>query len=602
MTYGGYAGRFLTVDLGTGATDSLPLSDELAEMYLGGRGFVAKFLYDMLPRGIDPLGPENVIVFANGPATGTLIPTASRIAVGVKSPLTGTISASYMGGHFGPELKFAGWDGIIITGVSDHPVSLVIDDREVRLEDAGHLWGKDTLESQRLLQEELGDDFRLGAIGPAGENGVLYATFMHMQHAAGRGGPGAVFGSKKLKAVAVRGTGGISVGMPQSEYIAACKELHDIIMENPVRPAFRWAGTTGMLPVVNEAVGLPYRNHQDDQVPDVGPIHNEEIAKYVTRYEACSGCNVICGSVVEFERDGQKYRSERIEHESMWALGPNCGIVDLAAIMEANLFCDRLGFDTMSAGSAIAWAMEMTEKGLLTREDTDGLDFSFGNADVLKEAIVKIGARDGFGDLLAQGSRGAARALGKGEEYAMQVKGLDLSAYAPRGFTGMGISFATTARGADHNKAFTVAAEFLGVLGDYDRYDLEGKPHLVKTMQDSTAIIDSLIMCMFTVDLGISVELYGRCASLPTGMQITPDDVYTIGERINTLERLFNVEEGFTRADDALPSRFAQEAAPSDPGAHTLDVATVLDEYYAEREWDAEGKPRPELLARLGIA
>jgi aldehyde:ferredoxin oxidoreductase len=602
MTYAGYAGKFLTVDLSSGAIGSLPLGDELAEMYLGGRGFVAKLLYDMLPRGIDPLGPENVIVFANGPATGTLIPTASRIAVGVKSPLTGTISASYIGGHFGPELKFAGWDGIIITGASDHPVSLVIDDREARLEDAGHLWGKDTLESQRLLQEELGDDFRLGAIGPGGENGVLYATFMHVQHAAGRGGPGAVFGSKKLKAVAVRGSGGIAVSLPQAEYIASCKELHDIIMENPVRPAFRWAGTTGMLPVVNASVGLPYRNHQDDQAPDVGPIHNDEIAKYVKRYEACSGCNVICGSVVEFERKGRKYRSERIEHESVFALGPNCGIVDLPAIMEANYLCDLIGIDTMTAGGSISWAMEMTQRGLLTSADTDGLDFSFGNADVLREAVLKIGNREGFGGVLALGSRGAAKRLGKGAEYAMQVKGLELSAYAPRAFTGMGLSYATTARGADHNKAFTVAAEFLGVLGDYDRYDLEGKAHLVKTMQDSTAIIDSLIMCMFTVDLGISVDLYARCASLPTGMEITADEVYTIGERINTLERLFNIEEGFTRADDALPARFAKEAAPSDPGAHTLDVATVLDEYYTEREWDAAGKPRPELLARLGIA
>ena len=601
MTYAGYAGKFLTVDLGSGELGSLPLSDEFAEMYLGGRGFVAKLLYDMLPRGIDPLGPQNVIVFANGPATGTMIPTASRIAIGVKSPLTGTISASYMGGHFGPELKYAGWDGIIVTGVSDTPVTLIVDDGEARLIDAGHLWGKDTVETQRLLQDELGDDFRLGTIGPAGENLVPYGTFMHVQHAAGRGGPGAVFGSKKLKAVAVRGSGGISVGLPTGEYIAACKELHDIIMENPVRPAFRWAGTTGMLPVVNEAIGLPFRNHQDDQAPDVGPIHNDEIAKYVKRYEACSGCNVICGSVVEFEREGRQYRSERIEHESVWALGPNCGTVDLPAIMEANFVCDHLGLDTMSAGSAIAWAMEMTEKGLLTRDDTDGLDFSFGNADVLREAILKISAREGFGDLLALGSRGAARKLGKGEEYAMQVKGLDMSAYAPRAFTGMGISFATTARGADHNKAFTVAAEFLGVLGDYDRYSLEGKARLVKTMQDSTAIIDSLIMCMFTVDLGISVELYARCANLPTGMSITADDVYTIGERINTLERLFNVEEGFTRADDALPARFATEAAPSDPGGHTLDVAHVLDEYYAERQWDAAGKPRPELLTRLGI-
>lgn len=602
MTYGGYTGKFLTVDLDSGTFGSLPLGDELAEKYLGGRGFVARLLYDMLPRGIDPRGSQNVIVFANGPATGTMILTASRIAVGVKSPLTGALSASYMGGHFGPELKYAGWDGIIITGASDKPVTLVIDDGEARLIDAGHLWGKDTVETQRLLQTELGDDFRTGAIGPAGENGVLYGTFMHVQHAAGRGGPGAVFGSKKLKAVAVRGSGGVSVAMPTAEYIAACKELHDIIMENPVRPAFRWAGTTGMLPVVNESIGLPYRNHQDDKAPDVSPIHNDEIAKYVQHYEACSGCNVICGSVVEFERQGRKYRSERIEHESVWALGPNCGIVDLPAIMEANFVCDHLGLDTMSAGSAIAWAMEMTERGLLTREDTDGLDFSFGNADVLREAVLKISARDGFGDLLARGSRGAARKLGKGEEYAMQVKGLDMSAYAPRAFTGMGISFATAARGADHNKAFTVAAEFLGVLGDYDRYSLEGKAHLVKTMQDSTAIIDSLIMCMFTVDLGISVELYARCANLPTGMSITADDVYTIGERINTLERLFNIEEGFTRADDALPARFATEAAPSDPGGHKLDVAAVLDEYYAERQWDAAGKPRPELLARLGIA
>jgi len=601
MRYGGYTGKFLTVDLTTGAIGELPLDESLAEKYVGGRGFIAKLLYSRLPRHIDPLGPENEIIFATGPATGTMIPTASRIAVGVKSPLTGTISASYMGGHFGPELKYAGWDGIIVTGVSAKPVYLVVDGSQAELRDAGHLWGKDTEDTQAILRRELGADFRTGAIGPAGENQVLYANFMHLQHAAGRGGPGAVFGAKRLKAVAVRGHGGVTVASPAAEYIPACKELYDIIMENPVRPAFRWAGTTGMLPVVNEAVGLPYMNHQDDKAPDVSAIHNEEIAKFVQRYESCNGCNVICGSVVEFERQGRAYRTERIEHESVWALGPNCGLVDLPAIMEAGLLCDRLGIDTMTAGGAISWAMEMTQRGELTKGDTDGLDFSFGNADVLREAVLKIGARDGFGDLLALGSRGAARALGRGEQYAMQVKGLELSAYAPRGFTGMGLSFATTGRGADHNKAFTVAAEFLGVLGDYDRYSLEGKPALVKRMQDSTAIIDSLIMCMFTVDLGISVELYARCASLPTGMDITAEDVYTIGERINTVERLFNIEEGFSRADDVLPSRFANEAAPSDPGAHTLDVTAVMDEYYTERGWDEAGVPRPELVERLGV-
>jgi aldehyde:ferredoxin oxidoreductase len=601
MKYGGYTGWFLTVDLSSGQVGRMPVGDDLAEAYLGGRGFVAKLLYDRLPRAIDALGPESEIILATGPATGTMIPTASRIAVGVKSPLTGTISASYMGGHFGPELKYAGWDGVIITGVSDRPVTLVIDDGKVELRDASDLWGKDTEESQKLLSRQLGPDFKTAAIGPGGENLVPFATLMHLQHAAGRGGPGAVFGSKRLKAVAVRGTHGVKVAAPTADYIAACKELYDIIMENPVRPAFRWAGTTGMLPVVNEVVGLPYMNHQDDKAPDVSPIHNEEIAKYVKHYEACAGCNVICGSIVEFERNGRAYRTERIEHESVWALGPNCGLVDLPAIMEAGVLCDRLGIDTMTAGGAISWAMEMTQRGELTKEDTDGLDFSFGNADVLREAILKIAAREGFGAILALGSRGAARAIGKGEEYAMQVKGLELSAYAPRGFTGMGLSYATTGRGADHNKAFTVAAEFLGVLGDYDRYSLEGKPALVKSMQDSTAIIDSLIMCMFTVDLGISVELYARCANLPTGMTITADDVYTIGERINTIERLFNIEEGFSRADDVLPPRFAAEAAPSDSGGHTLDVTAVMDEYYEKRGWDSNGVPTPALLSRLGI-
>ena len=377
-----------------------------------------------------------------------------------------------------------------------------------------------------MMSEELGPDFRTGAIGPGGETLVPFANFLHVQHAAGRGGPGAVFGSKKLKGVAVRGTGGIRVAPQPSEYITACKELHDIIMENPVRPAFRWAGTTGMLPVVNEVVGLPWRNHQDDKAPDVSSIHNDEIAKYVKQYEACSGCNVICGSVVEFERNGKKYRSERVEHESVWALGPDCGIVDLVAIFEANWECDLMGIDTMTAGSTIAWAMEMTECGLLSQEEADGLDFTFGNADVLVPAIRKMGSREGIGKILSLGSRGAARALGRGEEYAMQVKGLDLAAYAARGFTGMGLSYATTGRGGDHNKAFTVAAEFLGVLGDYDRYTMEGKPELVKRMQDSTAIIDSLIMCMFTVDLGITVDLYARCANLPTGMNIAGNNIY----------------------------------------------------------------------------
>ncbi|MCZ7663509.1 MAG: aldehyde ferredoxin oxidoreductase family protein [Thermoleophilia bacterium] len=601
MKYGGYTGKILTVDLSSATFGEFPVTDELAEGFLGGRGFAAKILYDELAPGIDPLGPDNKIIMVTGPATGTLVPTASRIGVGCKSPLTGAQSVSYMGGHFGAELKYAGWDGVLISGVAKGPVTLVIDDGAVSLRDASDLWGTDTRTTQELLAATLGRDFKFGAIGPAGENLVSYANFMHVQHAAGRGGIGAVFGSKNLKAVAVRGSGGLTMGTPTGAYIKGCRELHQIIMENPVRDAFRWVGTTGMLPHINEAVGLPYRNHRDDRAPDVSGIHSDEIAKYIKQYEACGGCDVICGSVVEFERRGRSYRSERIEHESVWALGPLCGVTDLPAIMEAGHWCDLLGMDTMSAGAAIAWAMEAQEHGLLSASDTGGLDFSFGNAGVLLEAVEAIASREGFGDVLARGSRGAARHLGRGEDLAMQVKGLDIAAYAPRAFTGMALNYATTSRGADHNKAFTVAAEFLGVLGDYDRYSLEGKPELVKSMQDSAAVIDSLIMCMFTVDLGISVDLYARSSNLPTGMELTAADVYLIGERINTVERLFNIREGFTRDDDRLPPRFAVEPAPSDEGGHTVDVTAVMDEYYAVRGWDARGVPAAPLLDRLGL-
>jgi aldehyde:ferredoxin oxidoreductase len=601
MKYGGYTGKLLTVDLSTSTFGERPLTDDLAENYLGGRGFAAKMLYDELAPGVDPLGPDSVILVITGPATGTLVPTASRGGIAVKSPLTGAQSVSYFGGHFAPELKYAGYDGMLITGMAASPVVIVVDDGKAYLKDATALWGNDTYQTQQALQADLGADFQTAAIGPAGENQVLYANVMHVQHAAGRGGPGAVFGSKKLKGLAVRGTGGIAMGTPTADYIKGCKELNDIIRGNPVREGFRWFGTTGMLPVVNDIVGLPYQNHKDDKVPDVAGIHSDEIAKFVKRFEACSGCNVICGSVVEFERKGRSYRTERIEHESVWALGPLCGITDLPAIMEAGHLCDLMGMDTMSAGAAVAWAMEATERGILDRSDTDGLAFTFGNDDVLREAVMKIARREGIGDLLARGSRGAARELGRGEEFTMQVKGLDIAAYAPRAFTGMALNYATTGRGADHNKAFTVAAEFLGVLGDYDRFSMEGKPHLVKRMQDSTAIIDSLIMCMFTVDLGISVELYARSANLPTGMSLTADDVYEIGERINTVERLFNMREGFSKTDDTLPRRFADESAPSDEGGHRVDVDAVMPEYYFERQWDGEGRPTPELLARLGL-
>jgi aldehyde:ferredoxin oxidoreductase len=600
MKYKGYKGKILTVDLGTGRFGSMPVTDEMAELYLGGRGLATRILYDELKPGITPLSGENKVLFVTGPAAGTLIPTSARFAVGVKSPLTRTLSVSYAGGHFAPELKYAGYDGILISGVSSRPVYLLVDDDRVELRDAGHLWGKDYLAAEEALKGELGTEFQIAGIGPAGENLVPLASIMHEQHAAGRGGSGAILGHKRLKAVAVRGTGGVEMGLPPDKAIAAAKALHDVIRANPIRGAFRSFGTTGMLGAINELRAMPTRNFQGTYFERGDRLVGEALREYVVRYESCSDCPVVCGSVVVVNTSGIQLRTERIEHQSVCALGTYCGIDDLPAIIEAGHLCDAYGLDTMSTGTTIAFAMELYERGILTNKDTGGLPLRFGNAWVLRPLIERIAMREpGIGELLALGSREAAQRIG-GDAwmYAMHSKGLEIGAYDPRGFTGMALNLATAQRGADHNKAFTIAAEFLGVLGSFDRFDLKPKAALVKKMQDSTAIIDSIILCMFTVDLGISVELLGQAASIATGMPIEAYEVYRIGERINNLERMFNVREGLDGAADTLPPRFATEP---DATGHVVDVQAMLPDYYRERGWDAKGVPTPAKLAELSI-
>ncbi len=600
MKYKGYKGKILTVDLGSGQLGTMPLTDEMVELYLGGRGLATRILYDELKPGLEPFSADNKVLFITGPAAGTLIPTSARFAVGVKSPLTGTLSVSYAGGHFAPELKYAGYDGILFSGVSPRPVYLFVDDDRVELRDAGHLWGKDYFATEEALKAELGHDFQIAGIGPAGENLVNMASVLHEQHACGRGGGGAIMGHKKLKAVAVRGTGGVEMALSKNEAIAAAKELHDIIRANPIRGFFREFGTTGMLGAINEIQAMPTRNFQETQFEGTDKLLGEVLREYVVRFESCSDCPVVCGSVVVVDTPDLKLKTERVEHQTICAFGTYCGVDDLPAIIQAGDLCDRYGMDTMTTGHTIAFAMELYERGILTDKDTDGLELRFGNAAVLKPLLEKIAMKEpGIGELLALGSKQAAEKIGgQAWKYAMHSKGLEIGAYDPRGFTGMALNLATAQRGADHNKAFTIAAEFLGVLGDFDRFDVKPKPALTKKMQDSTAIIDSIIMCMFTVDLGISPELYGRAASIVTGMPIEAYEVYRIGERINNLERMFNVREGLDGAADTLPPRFAEEP---DATGHTVDVGEMLPEYYRERGWDEKGVPTPAKLKELNI-
>ena len=600
MKYKGYLGKLLLIDLTRRKTEIRSLSDELAEQYIGGRGFAVKLLYDELEAGVDPFSEKNKILFITGPVVGTLVPTGARFALATKSPLTNTLTTGYCGGHFGPEIKFAGYDGILISGKSEKPVYMFINDSDVEFVEAAHLWGKDTLETMEAIKKEKGEAVQVACIGPGGENLVRFASVMHDQHAAGRGGPGAVFGSKNLKAVAVKGTGGVPVALAREEMLKEAWTLHHTILSHPVYKAFRQNGTTGMMPTVNEIQALPTENFRKtffDGTVNLGP---EEIEKFIVRYESCWGCPVVCGSVVRFKDEKGDFFGERIEHESLWSLGPLCNIRDLKMIMRASDLCDRYGIDTMTAGATIAFAIECFEKGYLSSVDLEGRSIGWGDPEVLEFLIEGIANRKGIGKVLAEGSKRAAQIIGNNaSDLVMHVKGLEIAAYDPRGFKGMALNYATASRGADHNRAFTIAAEFLGLLGNYDRHAEEGKAELVKRMQDSTCCIDSAIMCMFTVDMAISISLYAHSINIATGMNLDESGIYTVGERISNLERLFNLREGLDGDTDRLPSRLA--SLPSGDG-YTVDVGNMVKEYYQVRQWDEHGVPKRELLDKLHIA
>ena len=611
---GGYAGKVLRVNLTDKTTSVEDLPEVLAKEYMGGTGFGLKYLSDEVDPTVDALGPDNKLIFSTGPLTGTNTPCASRVMVTTKSPLTGAVGMATSGGFFPAEMKFAGYDVIIIEGQSEEPVYLWVKDGTAALRDAKDLWGTSTFDCEQLIKDKLGDqNVRVACIGQAGENRCLVASIINEKHAAGRKGVGAVMGSKNLKAIAVRGTAELGIADPEA-YKEARSRMQTAMKESPVLyPEFSHAGTPMVVEATSAAGIFPVKNYaetgQHDFVPDLGMDASN--SRKITK-EHCYKCPVGCSQVKLAQNAPFTGALSIPEYETYYSFGSSPMVRDIDAVIAADKLCDELGMDTMSVGVTIAWAMELTEKGILSKEDTDGIDLSFGNGEAMVEFVRKIGLRQGFGDVLADGVRKAAERIGQGsEKYAMHVKGLELPAYDVRGAKAHGLNMATSYTGADHNRGYAFQEIFsIPVPYAVDRLAAEGKGKLTKWNQDVRMVcVDCAPMCGFLLDMavpGICLENTADLVSAVTGVKFTPDEVFTVGERCNNLAKLYNIKAGFTRADDDLPERLKTEPL-ADGGAKGAyipqeELDLMLDEYYEARGWSPEGIPTEAKLAELSLA
>jgi len=615
MYKGGYTGKILRVNLTEQTAKEEALPQDVARDFIGGAGFGIKYLFDEVKGGTDPLGPDNKLIFASGPFSGTTIPCASRMAVTSKSPLTGAVGMALTGGYFPVELKFAGWDALIIEGKAKEPTYVWIKDGKVKFRSAKKLWGMKTTDTQQIIKNELHDqNIRVACIGPAGENQIKIASIINEWRAIGRKGLGAVMGSKNLKAIAIRGTGEVAVA-DKDKLRAAKGEMTKAMKESHVLyPAFAKIGT----PMVVDhtcALGIfPTKNFT--ATGEYNPVDKIGTDVQITRNvgsEACYGCPVGC-SQLKLAKTGPYagILTEGPEFETMYAYGGVTGVENIDAIIAADRMADELGFDTLSSGVTIAFAMELFEKGILTKEDTGGLELNFGNHEAMNTILKMMVYREGIGDLLADGSKAAAERIGKGsEKYAMHVKGLELPAYDVRGAKAHGLNYATSYTGADHCRGYAFQEIFgIPVPHEVDRFTADGKGKLTKWNQDiRTATTDAPTMCAFLLDMavvGIAAQNTASLMEAVTGFTYTPDDILRVGERINNLAHAFNVREGLTRADDTLPERLLTE--PLKGGAskgHFIsrdELNQMLDEYYEARGWDVQtGAPSREKLEELGL-
>jgi len=593
---GGYFGRALVVDAGTAAASVLPLGDELLRAYIGGAGLGAWLMHALGPPGVDPLAPEAPLAFVFSPLVGTPLTTSAKFAVVAKSPLTGMLNDALSSSHFAISGKLTGYDAIVIRGACDRPSVLLVDGDGARLADAADLQGRPAAEAEHRLRERLGRGWRVAAIGPAGERGVRYATISHDGRHAGRGGLGAVLGAKRLKAVAVKAGAKVAPADPQA-VLAAARDLRARSF-GPATAKYRELGTLANLLAFNAISTLPTRNFQAATFAEAPQLAAEELAEMrtVTR-NSCASCTIGCEHIYR-TRDGQR---ARVEYENVFALGPMCGVSDPDAVLAASGRCDELGLDTISAGGTIAWAMECAERGLINAPW-----LRFGDADALIRALDEIGARQGLGELLAEGTRRAAQRVGGGSAaFALQVKGLELPGYEPRTMQAMALGLAVNSRGADHNRSGAYEAD---LSGDLDRL-AGGRGHVAAAVEteNRAAVMDSLILCKFL--RGVFSEPFDEWAGLlsaVTGWDTSGAELRQTARRIVLAKRVFNLREGWRPQDDWLPDRLLSEPLPVASGrVATLTperLRDMIDGYYAARGLDSEGRPDQASLADLRLA
>ena len=603
MFSGGYLGKILRINLSTRESRVERLEESEVVKLLGGRGLAARRYYEEIGPQVDPLDPTNKVILMTGPLTGVRLPSTTKISLSTKSPETGIYLCSNSGGDFGPQLKFCGFDGLIIEGRADDWTYLRIEDDRVIFGDARPWRGWGISETQEALKEAIGDRRAAAlAIGPAAEQLVRFAYINVDTRAFGRGGAGAVLASKRLKGIVVLGSGTIPLANPERVREIRQAAIEDLRQSRANHTKY---GTLQYLEVINELGCMPTRNFQTAHFEGMSKIDAHVMRdQYWVRNFACYQCPVACGKVCEAKDGPFAGTRARPEFETVALLGPNCGVDDFSAIIAANQLCDELGIDAMSAGNAVALAMELYERGLITDEDTEGIEARFGNAEALPGLIRLIGERRGIGNLLAEGMRYVAQVQPAWRRYILAVKGLPLAGYDPRGFHGNGLTYGTANRGACHNVGgWTIRAELQS--GQYDRFALKGKGVLIQTLQDNRAYVDSLGLCTVVRGaLGFSEVTTGDVLAAVTGYDFTPE-LMEIGARIYTLERLILNREGIRRKDDQLPERITQEAVPSGPTRGRILTEEMynimLDEYYQVRGWDQDGVPTPETIRRLGL-
>ena len=611
--FGGH-GKILRVDLSQSKVSSEEIPQSLFDKFLTGAGLATHYLYHEVPRGADPLDPENELILMTGALTGTVAPSTGRFNWVFKSPLTGIWAQSNSAGFWGVDFKKTGFDGIIFQGISPKPVYLIVEEDKAELRDAGHLWGKSVSETTTLIKEELGEKFNVDCIGIAGENQVRYASIMNDLHrAAGRCGGGAVMGSKRLKAIAVRGTKPVNIANP-ADFDRVAKKQFELLDQHMFKVALESFGTNVVIDLVNVRGGFPTRNWQTGVFPELDEINAQALSeKVLVETKGCFACPLNCGRRTEIRKG--KYRGtkgEGPEYESVGTLGGQCQVTDMEAITKAHYLCDDYGLDTISTGASIAFAMECYEKGILTKSDTEGLELKFGDPDVVIELVHKIAKREGIGDLLAEGTRRMSQKLGRGtEKFAMHVKGLELPAYDSRAVQITGLAYAVANRGGDHITAYIQGPTFLDIpflcVPDSQIKDPlvadPGEVHVLVDLENTMTALDTLGACKF-MGFCLSSEEWVELVAHCLGREFTYDDMVKVGERSYNLARVFNVREGLTRADDTLPPRLLEEPLPEGPAAGKVNenLPAMLDKYYELRGWDkATGKPTPEKLRELGL-